>query len=88
MSRHHATLSAQHRAAGAGHNGAQHAAEIVELDTRKFRVAKQARECEEDGERLEGELETLKNRLAELEGQGVEGDEGARRQREMDDPTM
>ena len=71
-----------------GHDSSRHASEIVELDTRKFRVAKQAQELEVEGERLEGDLETLKARLAELEEQGVEGDMVARRGREADDPTM
>jgi kinetochore protein Spc24, fungi type len=71
-----------------GHDSSRHTSEIVELDTRKFRVAKQAQELEVEGERLEGDLETLKARLAELEEQGVEGDMVTRRGREADDPTM
>ena len=61
---------------------------MVELDTRKFRIAKAASELEIESERLEGELEALKERLAELDAQGVEGDELARREREADDSTM
>jgi kinetochore protein Spc24 len=61
---------------------------VVELDTRKFRIAKAASELEIESERLEGELEALKERLAELDAQGVEGDELARREREADDATM
>jgi kinetochore protein Spc24 len=71
-----------------GHDSSQHASEIVELDTRKFRVAKQAQELEVEGERLEAELANLKARLAQLEDQGVEGDQMTRRNREADDPTM
>ena len=70
------------------HDSRRHAQEIVELDTKKFRIAKQASELEMDSERLEGELHNLKNRLSELEDQGVEGDEMTRRMREADDPTM
>lgn len=71
-----------------GHDSSRHASEIVELDTRKFRVAKQAQELEVESERLESELDSLKARLAELEDQGVEGDHMTRRSREADDPTM
>lgn len=58
------------------------------MDTKKFRIAKAAHELEIESERLEGELEVLKERLADLEAQGVEGDEVARRERESDDATM
>jgi kinetochore protein Spc24, fungi type len=60
----------------------------VQLDTKKFRVAKHASEVEAESERLEAELERLKMRLVDLEEQGVEGDECTRRAREADDPTM
>lgn len=72
----------------ASHDPARHAASIVELDTKKFRIAKAASELEIESERLEAELETLKARLAELDAQGVEGDEQARREREAHDATM
>lgn len=88
LSRSLATLSSQHKDTVHGHDSSQHVSEIVELDTRKFRVAKHAQELEVEGERLEGELETLKARLAQLEYQGVEGDHMTRRSREADDPTM
>lgn len=81
-------MSSQHKEIVSGHDSGRHASEIVELDTRKFRVAKQAQELEVESERLEGELENLKARLAELEDQGVEGDQMTRRSREADDPTM
>lgn len=61
---------------------------MVELDTQKFRIAKAASDYEIECERLEAELETLKARLAELEEQGVEGDESARREREANDATV
>ncbi|PGH08706.1 hypothetical protein AJ79_05897 [Helicocarpus griseus UAMH5409] len=82
------TLSAQHADNVASHDPARHAASIVELDTKKFRIAKAASELEIESERLEGELETLKARLAELDAQGLEGDEQARRERELDDSTI
>lgn len=88
LARTHATLSTQHRELMSSHDSADHASEIMALDTKKFRTAKAANDLEGENERLGGELERLKMRLAELEGQGVEGDERARRQREADDPTV
>ena len=88
LSRQLATVSSQHREVVEGHDSQRHASEIVELDTRKFRVAKQAQELEVDGERLENELDRLRRKLEDLEEQGVEGDALARRQREADDPTV
>ncbi|EEH42122.1 uncharacterized protein PADG_06942 [Paracoccidioides brasiliensis Pb18] len=82
------TLNAQHAENVASHDPARHAASIVELDTKKFRIAKAASELEIESERLEGELEMLKARLAELDEQGLEGDELARRERELDDSTI
>lgn len=70
------------------HDSGKHAEEIVELDTNKFRIAKAASEYEIESERLESELDMLKERLADLEAQGLEGDEATRREREADDATM
>ncbi|EXJ85349.1 kinetochore protein spc24 [Capronia coronata CBS 617.96] len=88
LSRQLATLSSQHREVLSSHDSGRHASEIVQLDTKKFRVAKQASELEAESERLEAELERLKMRLTDLEEQGVEGDENMRRAREADDPTV
>ena len=88
IARQHATLSSQHRDVISSHDSGRHANEIVALDTKKFRIAKQASELEVESERLESELDRLKMRLADLEEQGVEGDEMARRSREADDPTI
>ncbi|MCJ1346569.1 kinetochore-associated Ndc80 complex subunit spc24 [Peltigera leucophlebia] len=88
LSRSLATVSTQHNEMIASHKSADHAAQIVELDTQKFRIAKAASDLEIEGERLEQELETLKGRLQELELQGVEGDEAAKARRAMDDPTI
>lgn len=82
------SLTTQHEEAVAVHDSGKHAAEIVELDTKKFRIAKAASELEIESERLESELEMLKERLADLESQGLEGDEATRREREADDATM
>lgn len=88
LSRHLNTLTSQHQETLSSHDGASHAATIVELDTQKFRIAKAASDLEIESERLEMELEGSKARLAELDVQGVEGDEAMRREREMDDATM
>lgn len=88
LSRNLNSLNAQHEEAVSAHDSGRHAQDIVELDTKKFRIAKAASELEIESERLESELEILKERLADLEAQGLEGDEGTRREREADDATM
>ncbi|RJE17700.1 Kinetochore protein SPC24 [Aspergillus sclerotialis] len=88
LSRNLHSLNAQHEEAIAAHDSAKHAEKIVELDTQKFRIAKAASDLEIETERLEGELEMLKERLADLEAQGLEGDEATRREREVDDTTL
>ncbi|KAI5302673.1 hypothetical protein KEM56_000468 [Ascosphaera pollenicola] len=82
------TLDAQHEELVSMHDPAKHASSMVELDTQKFRLAKVASDYEIESERLEAELEALKARLAELEEQGVEGDETVRREREANDATV
>ncbi|OGM40669.1 kinetochore protein spc24 [Aspergillus bombycis] len=88
LSRHLHSMNAQHEEAIAAHDSSKHAADMVELDTKKFRIAKAATELEIESERLESELEMLKERLADLEAQGLEGDEATRRERELDDATI
>jgi len=88
LSRNFATMSQQHNETVTAQTSVDHASQIVELDTQKFRIAKAASDLEIEGERLEQELEGLKNKAHELEVQGVEGDEAARSRREVDDPTM
>ncbi|EAW14181.1 kinetochore Spc24 family protein [Aspergillus clavatus NRRL 1] len=88
LSRNLQALTTQHEEAVAAHDSAKHGAQMVELDTKKFRIAKAATEYEIEAERLEGELEMLKERLADLEAQGLEGDETTRREREADDATI
>lgn len=88
LSRTCTTLTSEHRETVAAHDSQGHAGRIVELDTRKFRIAKEVAEVEGEQGRLEAELEGLRGRLVEVEGQGVEGDEGRRREREAEDATM
>jgi kinetochore protein Spc24 len=70
------------------HNPTEHAAEILRLDTEKFRIAKEASQLETKGERLEGELERTRQALEEVEAQGVEGGGASRRIEGMDDETL
>ena len=88
LSRNLATLSQQYSETVSSQSSTDHASQIVELDTQKFRAAKAASDLEIEGERLEQMLEGLKSRLHDLEVEGVEGDELAKAKREVDDPTM
>ncbi|KAL8800072.1 MAG: hypothetical protein Q9182_005438 [Xanthomendoza sp. 2 TL-2023] len=88
LSRNLQTLTTQHHETISSHNSTDHASQIVELDTQKFRVAKAASDLEIDGGRLEQELDGLKGRLQQLELQGDEGDETTKAKREMEDPTI
>ncbi len=81
-------MKQQHLETVSANSSVDHASQIVELDTQKFRIAKAASDLEIDGGKLEQELETLKSRLYNLEIQGLEGDDTARARRELDDPTM
>lgn len=88
LSRNLKSLETNYEETVAAHDPARHAQEILELDAQKFRIAKAASDLEIESERLEADLEVLKERLAELEAQGLEGDEIVRREREADDATM
>ena len=88
LSRNLTTMKQQHQETISSNSSIDHASQIVELDTQKFRIAKAASDFEIEGERLEQELEGLKSRLYELDVQGLEGDDAARAKRELDDPTM
>ncbi|KAL3474932.1 putative kinetochore protein spc24 [Aspergillus californicus] len=88
LSRQLQAISTQHEEAVTAHDTGKHAAAMVELDTKKFRIAKAASELEIESERLESELDMLKERLSELEVQGLEGDETTRREREAEDAIL
>ncbi|KAI9796015.1 MAG: kinetochore-associated Ndc80 complex subunit spc24 [Candelina submexicana] len=88
LARNFSTLQSHHGETVASHNAADHASQILSLDTQKFRIAKTASDLEIEGERLEQELEGLKGKLQELEMQGVEGGEGERGKRELEDETL
>ncbi|MCJ1355963.1 MAG: kinetochore-associated Ndc80 complex subunit spc24 [Icmadophila ericetorum] len=88
LSRNLNTLSTQHTETVAAHSSTSHASQIVELDTQKFRVAKTISDLEIEGGRLEQEFESLKSKLADLESQGVEGDDAERANREGQNPIV
>jgi kinetochore protein Spc24, fungi type len=79
------TLSSQHSLTLAQHNPTAHAADILRLDTDKFRVAKQASDLEIEGERLAAELEGVRATWEECEREGVEGGENGRTLPEEDE---
>ena len=55
------------------HDAGGHAERMLRMDTEKFRVAKGVSDVEIEGERLEGELSSLKSQLDGLEKEGVTG---------------
>ncbi|KAM0795760.1 Spc24 subunit of Ndc80-domain-containing protein [Usnea florida] len=88
LSRNFATLAQQHRETVSAQSSTDHASQIIELDTQKFRAAKAASDLEIEGERLEQELEGLRSRLQDLEVEGVEGDDLAKARRDVENPTI
>lgn len=88
LSRQLNTLSSQHDDLVASHSAADHASRIARLDTQKFRTAKAATDAEVEAERLAQQAADLNARLQELELQGVEGDEAARRRDAVDDEVL
>ncbi|KAJ4364683.1 putative kinetochore protein spc24 [Neocucurbitaria cava] len=74
LTRTHQTLSANHSHTLSQHNPTTHAAEILRLDTEKFKIAKQASDLEIEGERLASDLERLKLKLYRTLGIDVEAD--------------
>ncbi|KAF1992285.1 Spc24-domain-containing protein [Aulographum hederae CBS 113979] len=73
LSRRLNTVSSQHAISTKTYNPAEHASEILRLDTEKFRVAKEVTEAESEGGRLEEELRACRRVLEEVEGEGIEG---------------
>lgn len=55
------------------HDAGRHAAEMLKMDSDKFRTAKAASDAEIEGERLRGELAALRVQLQTLENEGVGG---------------
>lgn len=72
-------MNNHHNETLSSHSSAAHASEIATLDTQKFRIAKAANDLEIESERLSSQLADLQARLQELELQGVDGGDNARR---------
>ncbi len=70
------------------HSSTAHASEISRLDTQKFRTAKAVSDLEMEAERLSSQQADLAARLQELEMQGVEGEDAARRRDPVDDEVL
>jgi kinetochore protein Spc24 len=79
------TLNSTHALTVQSHNPASHAAEILRLDTTKFRIAKEASEAELEGERLEKDIGSARRTLAEL---GEDEDGGVAGKEAMDDEML
>ena len=82
------TLHNQHEELVSTHSSSAHASEISRLDTQKFRTAKAASDLEMEAERLSSQQADLAARLQELEMQGVEGEDAARRRDPVDDEVL
>jgi kinetochore protein Spc24 len=79
LSRTLTTLNNHYQETLSSHSSTDHASEIATLDTQKFRIAKSANDLEIESERLSSQLADLQARLQELELQGVDGGDNARR---------
>ena len=55
------------------HDAGGHAERMLKMDTEKFRIAKGVSDAEVEGERLEGELASLRTQAEMLEREGPEG---------------
>lgn len=86
LSRRLNNLQSQHDFEEGRHDAGAHAAEVLRLDTEKFRIAKNAGDLEIEGDRLQGEIATLKQQLEQLEREGVEG--GRRASAENEDEVV
>jgi kinetochore protein Spc24 len=88
LNRQLSTLQSTHAITVQSHNPTEHAAEILRLDTEKFKIAKEASQLETEGERLESEIERTRQLVEECEAQGAEGGDAARRVEGMDDEIL
>ena len=88
LSRTYTALNNNHLETLSSHSSTAHASEIATLDNQKFRIAKSANDLEIESERLSSQLADLQARLQELEMQGVDGGENARRGLVDDEITL
>lgn len=88
LSRRLNNLKSQHSYEEERHDAGKHAAEMLKMDTEKFRIAKGVNDAEIESERLSGELAALKQQLQTLEKEGVEGGARGGRNEEQQDATV
>jgi kinetochore protein Spc24 len=88
LNRQLSTLHSTHALTVSGHNPTEHAAEILRLDTEKFKIAKEASDLEIESERLESDIERTRQMVEECEAQGTEGGDAARRVEGMEDEII
>lgn len=81
------TLQNNHQETLQSHSATAHSSLIAELDTQKFRVAKSFSSLEIETDHLSTQLADLKAQLQELELQGVDGGEEAKRS-EVEDEVL
>ncbi|KFY89397.1 hypothetical protein V500_05728 [Pseudogymnoascus sp. VKM F-4518 (FW-2643)] len=81
------TLQNNHQETVQSHSATAHSSLIAELDTQKFRVAKSFSSLEIETDHLSTQLADLKAQLQELELQGVDGGEEAKRS-EVEDEVL
>ncbi|KAI9830930.1 MAG: hypothetical protein M1819_005312 [Sarea resinae] len=88
LSRTLSTLKSQHAETTSTHSPTAHTNHILSLDTQKFRLAKTAADLEIENDHLSTTLLTLQAKLADLESQGLEGDDAEQSKRDMEDETL
>ncbi|RDW91977.1 hypothetical protein BP5796_01371 [Coleophoma crateriformis] len=88
LSRQLTTLHNHHDELVSSNSSAAHASEIATLDTKKFRIAKTANDLEIESERLSSQLADLQAKLQELELQGVDGRDMAKRPQIEDETSL
>lgn len=76
LERKHKALQQQHELEVQKYSPQEHAEKILEMDGKKFRVAKEASEAEIEGERLELEVERCEKSLGELKKRAAAGMNG------------
>ncbi|KFY59591.1 hypothetical protein V496_05626, partial [Pseudogymnoascus sp. VKM F-4515 (FW-2607)] len=81
------TLQNNHQETIQSHSATAHSSLIAELDTQKFRTAKSFSTLEIETDHLSTQLADLKAQLQELELQGVDGGEEAKRS-EVEDEVL
>jgi kinetochore protein Spc24 len=87
LQRQHTALQQQHELEAQKYSPQEHAQKILEMDGKKFRVAKEASEAEIEGERLEVEVDRSERSLGESKKRAADGVEGGGFARESIDKS-